>query len=1627
MSEAVTVIDVVARVTDETASGANGAERNVSNLERSMMNLQRQLQGMRGKSKLEVACTLKDMATKGIQAVAAKGKQIAGKVWTVTMKAKDLVTAPFKKIWGMIANPLTAAAGAAGISFGLGDTLKTGAEFEAAMSQVSAVSGATGADLDMLTAKAREMGAKTQFSAKDAADAFNYMAMAGWKPHQMEAGIEGIMNLAAASGESLGTTSDIVTDALTAFGMKADESGHFADVLAQASSNANTNVGMMGETFKYAAPVAGALGYSAEDTAIAIGLMANAGIKASSAGTAIRGGLARLVKPTKQVAEAMDKYGISLTNGEGRMYSMREMMVQLRDKLGGLDEAEQGAAAGAIFGTNAMSGWLAVVNASQDDFDKLAGSIDNCDGASARMAETMNDNLQGSLKKLGSAAQELQLSLYESLGPIAKDAVDWVTGEMPQIQDALTKGIDFIKTKVGEAKKAFDELRATDEWKNADFFGKVHLAWDRLIAEPFNEWWSGGGQEWAAKKAGEIGNALGTGLKTGILALLGMDATGAFDDGKSIAKSFASGFAEGFEGEKVGKAIMEAIKEGMKAVTMDAATLLPGGKDPSATSGLSALLLGAGAFKLGKMGMGLVKGGAALLGAGTAGTAASAAAAGAAGAVGAGAAGAAGAGAATGILATISSTLSSILAAIAGIAAPIAAIAAAIGGGLMLGNFLGKGMDKGLYENFRWLGEGGFFDQIWAGDISHDNPDHAENTLESYKDWGKAFAMMWGDLWKGSASSDWQAQGEGNIDKARRIREREWEKLWRGDTSGHIEKAPFDTSDAISRQMEANARAQRENLTLPSAGASRTLDSIEILPGKVDASEIENALTDSLDKAYKTALQKSPDSGDAIARRVEATKSAIESRMSEMQPSQGGGIEDVISRQLDTAQRVAEEKTKGIEDVISRQLETAQRTAEEKAGGIAEAASTKLDSAAGGVEESLSGIEGAVGESLDGVAGTIDEKLSGIEESLSEASEGIEAAASTASEAAAGIGEAASGQTEALKSTAEETASSLETMNERAKEGLESLKGSVEESSALIQESMTSMTETVQTSAETMTATLEGFSTTATGLMETAAASMASAFESQDWESVGMNVTRGIASGIESGIPGIETAAKSAAERSLRAAKESLDIHSPSKKAAKEVGEPISQGVAAGILNAMGIAEDAAVKLADKTTVKLKEAFGKRIESLAGTIKGQMDIFSKFEAPEAMDPAELISNMESQVKGVTDWAMKVNGLAFKGVDQKLLQKLGDMGPQGAKYVDAFSKMSAEQIQKANALFAQSEALPTQAAGLIEGSYVEAGQFTALGFAKGVDEGSAAAAESMTKMGDLALSSLKGILEIGSPSEATKRMGIWLIEGLGLGLTDEDANEGLLEATQHMTDTANDKMEEELGIEKMHEFGLDMMEGLENGIRDGTAGIEAAIQAVAEKVNSAISQIQASLASASSSVGTSSRSKSSGGGSSSGGGASSSAAAHAEGGIMTTPHMGLVAEDGAEAIIPLAGKRRQRGISVWKQAGKLLGIPGYAEGGVIGRPEPVPSPAGNAAPGPERIPEPIPATAGAPGTVQINVSMGGQEFHIEGGDSDGRSAVDAVMSHMDEVSEAAAMRIAKALAQIFPNMPISGVV
>lgn len=326
--------------------------------------------------------------------------------------------------------------------------VKTASDFDTAMSKVAAVSGATGDELQDLRDKAREMGSKTKFSASEAAEAMNYMAMAGWKTGDILDGIEGIMNLAAASGEDLATTSDIVTDALTAFGLSAADSGHFADVLAAASSNANTNVSMMGETFKYCAPVAGALGFSCEDTAEAIGLMANSGIKGSQAGTALRSMMNALAGEVKFCGDSFGEIEIATTNADGSMRDLNDILADCRVAFSQMSESEQASAAQALVGKNAMSGFLAVMNAAPSDIEKLNSAISTCsdevdgyNGVTEKMAAVMQDNLGGQLTILKSQLEELAISFGEILMPAIRAIVSKIQALVDKLNqmDPATK------------------------------------------------------------------------------------------------------------------------------------------------------------------------------------------------------------------------------------------------------------------------------------------------------------------------------------------------------------------------------------------------------------------------------------------------------------------------------------------------------------------------------------------------------------------------------------------------------------------------------------------------------------------------------------------------------------------------------------------------------------------------------------------------------------------------------------------------------------------------------------------------------------------------------------------------------------------------------------------------------------------------------------------------------------------------------------------------------------------------------------------------------------------------------------------------------------------------------------
>ena len=500
--------------------------------------------GMSGNAEIGAS----DEATPVIRAAQDAAESWGGSVFNATIGVIDAATAPISKLASIAKNPVVQGASLIGASFGVAESVNSFQNFEAMMSQVKAISGATGQAFDDLTAKAQEMGATTKFTATESAEAFNYMAMAGWKPQQMIDGISGIMSLAAASGEDLGTTSDIVTDAITAFGLTAGDAGHFADVLAQASANANTDVSMLGESFKYVAPVAGAMKYSIEDTSLALGLMASANVKGSMSGTALKTSIANMVKPTNDMAEAMDKYGISITDGEGNLKSLKGVIDNVRGSLGGLSRDEQTAVASTIFGKEAMAGMLAIVNASEEDYNKLSNAIYNANDAAEGMADTMLDNLKGSFTLMQSAIEGTENAFGKRLSPYLRGIAGGITDMMPEITDGINAVMDVVDDKIAGVKRKITDMTGSDEWKNADLFGKIDIAWDSIIAKPFGNWVSGDGAQLISSGLGTLFSSaaaiLPGGEKAGLTSWLsaGILAKGAAtvaQKGKSIVETLS--------------------------------------------------------------------------------------------------------------------------------------------------------------------------------------------------------------------------------------------------------------------------------------------------------------------------------------------------------------------------------------------------------------------------------------------------------------------------------------------------------------------------------------------------------------------------------------------------------------------------------------------------------------------------------------------------------------------------------------------------------------------------------------------------------------------------------------------------------------------------------------------------------------------------------------------------------------------------------------------------------------------------------------------------------------------------------------------------------------------------------
>lgn len=496
-----------------------------------------------------IGISVKDNATPKLEGLRSKLRGISSKSYDVLVNVKtagaNALSGLKSGVGSMVSGAVPQAMGMMGLGMGIADTINTYKNFQAQMSTVQAISGASAESMKDLTAKAKEMGATTQFSATEAGQAMQYMAMAGWENQQMIDGIGGVMNLAGASGESLARVSDIVTDALSAFGLKAGDAGHFADVLAAATSKSNTSVGLMGETFKYVAPIAGAVKYSIEDTSLAIGLMANAGIKGSEAGTALRSTITRLVQPPKAAAQALYTLGIQASRSDGSIKPLRQTLLELRGKFRNLTDAQKTQYAASIAGQEAMSGFLAIMNESDENFNKLANSVDKAKGKAEEMNKIKNDNLAGDVKSLQSAWESLQLTIMEGGtgtgggGPAAglRGFVTALKEDVDLLKKSLEDGLDISdagKLSLNVVSQLYEKFKALDGVGSLLAGGALAAGLYKIVS--LSKKAAGSLAGLAGKGEGGIGNK-GTGLPglPGSIGSMTVNAANVVVNGKGVA------------------------------------------------------------------------------------------------------------------------------------------------------------------------------------------------------------------------------------------------------------------------------------------------------------------------------------------------------------------------------------------------------------------------------------------------------------------------------------------------------------------------------------------------------------------------------------------------------------------------------------------------------------------------------------------------------------------------------------------------------------------------------------------------------------------------------------------------------------------------------------------------------------------------------------------------------------------------------------------------------------------------------------------------------------------------------------------------------------------------------------
>lgn len=591
LDEAADAAGDVSDAYDDAADAAQGAGRRsgsafdsaTSSADKFTQRMEKSNKSLRNmfKEKLQLTLTAIDRASPILKDVWNSAKSLVGRGWNMVVRMTDFVTAPFRKLWNLISSPITMALSVAGIGMSASDVFNTFTGFEEGMSGVRALTEATDAEFLFLRETAKSLGASTSFSASQAAEGMQNLASAGFTVNEIVAAMPGMLDLAASSGEDLAVASDIAATTLRGFGLEASKAGHVADVLAEVSARTNAAVSDTGEAMKYIAPVANAMGLSLEEVAASIGFLSDAGIKGSQAGTTLRSAFTRLAKPTEDMLEVMDSLNLSFYDTDGKMKSISNIVGMLNTEMAGLTDAEKQNALVTLFGQEALSGMMVLMEAGPEKIAELTKSLEECDGAASKMSQTRLDNLAGDIEELGGAMETLQLDVMEKLNPYLRGAVQWLTGKIPGVQTMLENAID---SGVVKAKELYENVTAvfdSAKFQNADGFAeKFFIAWDELVADPFEKWWSGGGKEQILGKLADLGEGAGemlNGIVTGIFAAFtgkdidfeGLNISGLAKAGAEGAKTFISSFVGGLNvGDLFGKApgIMRAGLLGFGAV-----------------------------------------------------------------------------------------------------------------------------------------------------------------------------------------------------------------------------------------------------------------------------------------------------------------------------------------------------------------------------------------------------------------------------------------------------------------------------------------------------------------------------------------------------------------------------------------------------------------------------------------------------------------------------------------------------------------------------------------------------------------------------------------------------------------------------------------------------------------------------------------------------------------------------------------------------------------------------------------------------------------------------------------------------------------------------------------------------